>query len=475
MTNDKKIRIFYILSALGMVIGMITIGLCLIGFNVEEYGNYNLFTTFTVQLGILSFGYQDGMLINYRKKQYHEVLPTLKRDIKFGFIFQTIILLLCVLVAFILPGLHIMQGSSLAMLFYAMLNFYPITLLNNIRNALSATGRFNVVGYIDFFTKVYLFFSALLVVIFKFNVTFYILIDLVIKLSLVAYLYFMIFKDAKGVSKEVDQKPLCSIKDNFRKGLWILLGNWAFILVFSLDRNMLQNHPELIGIYSYAMFVISTIYQLLTPLKPVLITQVNEFMSKREVFFTTLRFTSILFIVSILYILIGEPIASWLVGLILNAKPALFANPDQILQGISISSLLVIMLPLYVCINIFFNALLIIKNQRQYAIVEITNAILSVIVYVSFITIFKDNILMGVVYGSITNYFVSFIYNSIYLSGVSNSIKLFAIEAIAMIICFIMTMSGNYIFKTIGVILMVLQVLIVNNKLKAIRSEAGDE
>lgn len=302
MTNDKKIRIFYILSALGMVIGMITIGLCLIGFNVEEYGNYNLFTTFTVQLGILSFGYQDGMLINYRKKQYHEVLPTLKRDIKFGFIFQTIILILCVLVAFILPGLHIMRGDSLAMLFYAMLNFYPITLLNNIRNALSATGRFNVVGYIDFFTKVYLFFSALLVVIFKFNVTFYILIDLVIKLSLVAYLYFMIFKDAKGISKEVDQKPLCSIKDNFRKGLWILLGNWAFILVFSLDRNMLQNYPELIGIYSYAMFVISTIYQLLTPLKPVLITQVNEFMSKREVFFTTLRFTSILFIVSIIYI-----------------------------------------------------------------------------------------------------------------------------------------------------------------------------
>lgn len=161
--------------------------------------------------------------------------------------------------------------------------------------------------------------------------------------------------------------------------------------------------------------------------------------------------------------------------MILNAKPALFANPDQILQGISISSLLVIMLPLYVCINIFFNALLIIKNQRQYAIVEITNAIISVIVYVSFITIFKDNILMGVVYGSITNYFVSFIYNSIYLSGISNSIKLLAIEAIAMIICFIMTMSGNYVFKTIGVILMVLQVLIVNNKLKAIRSEAGDE
>lgn len=132
------------------------------------------------------------------------------------------------------------------------------------------------------------------------------------------------------------------------------------------------------------------------------------------------------------------------------------------------------MLPLYVCINIFFNALLIIKNQRQYAIVEITNAILSVIVYVSFITIFKDNILMGVVYGSITNYFVSFIYNSIYLSGISNSIKLFAIEAIAMIICFVLTMSGNYIFKTIGVILMVLQVLIVNKKLKAIRSETED-
>lgn len=127
------------------------------------------------------------------------------------------------------------------------------------------------------------------------------------------------------------------------------------------------------------------------------------------------------------------------------------------------------------CINIFFNALLIIKNQRQYAIVEITNAILSVIVYVSFVTIFKDNILMGVVYGSIANYFVSFIYNSIYLSGISYAIKLFVIEAIAMIIGFVMTMSGNYLLKTVGVILMVLQVLIVNNKLKAIRSEEGDK
>lgn len=469
MTNDKKIRIFYILSLLGMVIGMITIGLCLIGFNVEEYGNYNLFTTFTIQLGILSFGYQDGMLINYRKKQYQEVLPTLKRDIKFGFFFQTIILILCVLVAFILPGLHIMRGNSLVMLFYAMLNFYPITLLGNIRNALSATGRFNVVGYIDFFTKVYLFFSALLVVIFKFNVTFYILIDLVIKLLLVLYLYFMIFKDAKQVSKEVDQKPLCSIKDNFKKGLWILLGNWAFILVFSLDRNMLQNHPELIGIYSYAMFVISTIYQLLTPLKPVLITQVNEFMSKREVFFTTLRFTSILFAISLLYVLIGLHIANRLLSFILNLKPGIIANPEQVFEGLSISALLVSMLPLYVCINIFFNALLVIKNQVKYAMVEISNAILSVIVYVSFITIFKDNILMGVVYGSITNYFVSFLYNSIYLSGSVNTIKLLVIEGASLIFVLLSVMFNNPIFTTLGIIMTIGLFIYASKKVKLLR------
>lgn len=469
MTNDKKIRIFYILSALGMVIGMITIGLCLIGFNVEEYGNYNLFTTFTVQLGILSFGYQDGMLINYRKKQYHEVLPTLKRDIKFGFIFQTIILILCIVVIYLLQLANIMQGSSFVMLFYAMLSFYPITLLGNIRNALSAVGRFNIVGYIDFFAKFYLFVSALLVVIFKLDVTFYIMIDIVFKLLLVIVLYIMIFKDAHHVQLDGSDKPICSIKDNFKKGLWILLGNWAFVLVFSLDRNMLQNHPELIGIYSYAMFVISTIYQLLTPLKPVLISQINEFMSKREVFLITLRFTSILFAISLLYVLIGLPIANWLLSFILNLKPGIIANPEQVFEGLSISALLVSMLPLYICINIFFNALLVIKNQVKYAMVEISNVVLSIVVYTIFVSVFKQQILLGVIFGSITNYFISFLYNSIYLSGCVNTIKLLVIEGVSLIFVLLSVKFNNPIFTILEIIMTIGLFIYASKKVKLLR------
>ncbi len=458
MSNSKKIQLFYKLSIIGMVIGFITVGLCLVGFSATEYGNFNLYSAFCTQLGILSFGFQDGMLINYRKKQYDDMLPTLLRDLKFGFLFQTIILIISII---IIPACMIFSKSvasdTLIMMILAIISFYPITLLGNIRNAFSALGQFDIIGYVDFALKIDLLIGILLVVFCNFDVIFYIFVDIFAKLIVVIYLYYRIYKDYKKLCPQL-QKPQASFKisDNFKKGMWILLGNWAFILIFSLDRNMLSNHAELVGIYSYAMFVISTIIQLILPLKSVIISQINEHTSKDNVYLMSKKLVYLITIIAILYIVFGQNIAIFLVNHLSNYLPGVLQNGTDIIEGLELSGFLLVILPVYICVNVLFSSLLTVKNQKLYALVETLNVIVTYIIYVSCVALMPQNVLYAVSIGTILNYFYTFLFQGLFLMGYKNIFKMFIITGIIAISCL-----GCIIFKQIYLLLILLVVICI--------------
>ena len=132
MDTQKRIRIFYILSVIGIVIGFATSAIALVSFNASQYGEYNLYMNYIIQLGVLSFGFQDGMLINYRKREYTDMLPTLKRDLNFGFIFQAVVLIFSILLVPIFFKTEL-GSSQFIILTLSIISFFPVTLLGNIR------------------------------------------------------------------------------------------------------------------------------------------------------------------------------------------------------------------------------------------------------------------------------------------------------------------------------------------------------
>lgn len=424
MTIEKKIRIFYILSTIGMIIGMFSSALMLVGFTDTDYGIFNLYLAFFTQLGILSFGFQDGMLINYRKQEYFDILPTLVRDLKFGLIFQIIVLVLSFIIPIIMFLNHNTNSSIMAM-FLAVLVIFPNSLLGNIRNAYSSLGKFDIIGYFDFFTKIYLFVGLFLVIIFKLNIFLYIAIDIIFKSLIVLFLYIKIFSDYKklNINKSNYQYPF-SIKNNFKKGLLILIGNWAFVLVFSIDKSMLANHAALLGIYSYAMFFFSTIQQLIVPLKSVIISQIDEKIGDKEIFIKALYLLIVISVIAFIYIIIGEPILSYILNFVVMHFPNLIASADALSQGLQCSSLLTIALPAYICVNIFFMSILTTKNQKQYAYFGTINAIISIIIYIGAIHLIKDNILLAVMIGTIINYLISFLLSAFTTTNLGYTLKL---------------------------------------------------
>lgn len=437
MTNEKKIRIFYILSIIGMVIGMITTGLCLVGFTNQQYGTYNLYFAFLTQLGVLSFGFQDGMLINYRQRDYKQSLSMLVRDLKFGAIFQIGVLILSLL---IIPPLMQLIGhsdmTSIFVMILACVSFFPSTLLGNVRNGLSALGRFDIVGYFDFFIKVYLFLAILLVCFFKVDVIGYILIDIVLKFVLVIYLHYKIFKEAKEQAIDLTVEPSSfSIKDNFKKGLLVLIGNWGYVLVFTVDKTALSNHTALLGIYSYAIFIITTICQLFLPMKSVVITQVNEHLNFDQIYYMGKKLLLCVCCISLLYLSIGEPLLTFLITFIVNHFPGLLASGNDIIKGVSYSSLITTVLPLYICIHLYFTSFLVIKSQGKYALYGMINAVGSILIYGICVKLFSADILMAVIIGTIINYLFTFVFSGFILTGIKNAIKLFVLATVFIIGC----------------------------------------
>ena len=126
MTQSDKIRLFYILSIAGAVIGFLTSFLLLGKLSTDDYGIYTIYITFVSQLGILSFGFQDGMLINYRKKEHDKVLPLLYRDIKFGYLFQMIILIITIiLIPITMKYLFNLPNENIVILILAIISIFP--------------------------------------------------------------------------------------------------------------------------------------------------------------------------------------------------------------------------------------------------------------------------------------------------------------------------------------------------------------
>lgn len=457
MDTNKRIRIFYILSIVGIVIGFLISGLALISFTSSQYGEYNLYLNYMIQLGVLSFGFQDGMLINYRKKKYEDMLPTLKRDLNFGFVFQTIVLILSLV---LIPMIFKVDQNSnqYIILILSILSFYPATLMGNIRNSFSALGKFDIIGYFDFFTKIYMLGGIIVVTCFDLNVIIYMIIDIVFKCLIVIVLYIKIYYDYKKLDiKEEKEVSSFSIKDNFKKGLLVLLGNWAYVLVFSLDKTFLQDNTSLLGIYSYSLFVLTTLYQMFIPIKSVIVSMINEKLSSRELFNISFKVTTLIFSVVLLYLWIGEPIILSIVDSVGQSVPGIVDKLSDIVEGIKLSDLITIGMPFYIVVHLIFMSLLLVKDQKKFAVYGFINAAITFIIYYVFVRMLNISPLVGVCLATVMNYLVTYLFNGLLVIGLKEGIKLVLISIAMVILCFVLvTLKNNFLYALVVIPLVVL-------------------
>lgn len=443
MDTQKRIRIFYILSMIGIVIGFATSAIALVSISASQYGEYNLYMNYIIQLGVLSFGFQDGMLINYRKREYTNMLPTLKRDLNFGFIFQAVVLIFSIILVPIFFKTEL-GSSQFIILTLSIISFFPVTLLGNIRNAFSALGKFDIIGYFDFLTKIYMLIGIIIVSIFHLNIILFMIIDIIFKFVIVGWLYIKIYHDYNKLNiKEKNTTSNFSIIDNFKKGLFILLGNWSYVLVFSLDKTFLHENTSFLGIYSYSLFVLTTLNQLFIPIKSVIVSMINENKKGKEIFNIATQITMLVFSVVVLYLWIGEPLILYLLGVVGQKIPGIVDKIEAITQGIELSSIITIGMPFYIVVHLLFMSLLLVKDQRKFAFYGIINAIITLFIYFICVNTIKSSPLYAVSIATVINYLITYLFTGTIVIGIKDGFKLIVFSIFLMIISLFLIQFNN--------------------------------
>ncbi len=219
--------------------------------SIDNYAKYKTYTLLISYLGLLHFGYPDGLYIKYGGKKYSEISKEKRLSEFCTFLLLELVVFFVLLLIFIFTKNISILLVSLT-LFPYMISTYYKTLYQGV-------------GYFERYTKIihfysisYLIFNIVLVFLVKSdNYIFYCLSTLFAHfISSITCLFFL-FKEKDAISLNIDFRNYKIIK----VGFFVLLGNFALMLFFGIDRwcvkIFLNSHD--FAYYSFAVNLLNII------------------------------------------------------------------------------------------------------------------------------------------------------------------------------------------------------------------------
>lgn len=259
MSLKRDITKVFCSNSINLLIGIVTVFLVPAFLSLNQYANLKLFTLYTSYIGILHFGFIDGLYIKYGGKKEEELDKVLlKEEHKFLFLFQLVITIIFLLLGGILRD-YILITFSLAIIPINMQTFF-----NFLYQALREFSKYS---------KIVIITSNLLLITNLFNI--YILKinsfwPFIIGTLLVYYIVFLgleinFFKKFK---KQVTFKDGRNILNNFRVGIFIMLGNLSFVFFYSIDRWFVKFifSLNIFAFYSFAISMMTVLNTLISSL-----------------------------------------------------------------------------------------------------------------------------------------------------------------------------------------------------------------
>ena len=229
---------------------------------VTEYGYYKTFTLYSSYIGVLHFGFIDGIYLKYAGKSYNDLNKEKFRTYTiFLFVLEFIITLILIVISF---------------LFYST-NYFLIILFVGI-NVLAT----NVTTYFEFISQITMKFNRItlrnvikctlniisviiLYILYKFNnVTIYnyvyVLIILIIQFSLALW-YLISYREIVFGKRNSFFSEMQNIKSFFKVGLPLMLTNIISQLIFVVDQQFVNVafDMETYSVYAFAYNMISII------------------------------------------------------------------------------------------------------------------------------------------------------------------------------------------------------------------------
>ena len=234
--------------------------------SVQDYGYWQFFLLYGGYVGILHFGFLDGVLVRWAGKQLDEIGSELNTAFKFLVIEQVVVLVpLAVIISFVVPlptqwiilivivySLILLVSTLFTIVMQATRHFKLLTVLNVAR------------GLLFLLLVILLFFLG------HFSYQIIILVHLVVYALILG---FFIFYFRRYVFSNFSLAGCFSYaKTQISMGFFILVGNLMSILILSVDRLTISSSLpiEQFAFYAFALSIVNICYAFIRAISDVL-------------------------------------------------------------------------------------------------------------------------------------------------------------------------------------------------------------
>lgn len=243
--KNSILRIFsanFLTMVSGILIGFVVPAVL----SVDSYAYLKTYTFYLSYIGLLHFGFIDGMYIKYGGKELESLdNREFKLEHRIFIIIQFIITLFFIGIAYIYKDIII---------FLFALSIIPVNTIAFFRLFYQAVGEFKKYANISYvYTLIYLIANILLAVVFKSkNYIEYCITSILANVVVFLYLEYKFFKVFNRIKVKYDKK----VWNNIKIGFFILLGNLSVVMFYAIDRWFIKFFYT-INDFAYYSFAIS--------------------------------------------------------------------------------------------------------------------------------------------------------------------------------------------------------------------------
>ncbi len=244
----KGVTIVFIANMINMFFSVISSFILPKYLSIESYGYFKVFQLYVNYLGIAHLGFVDGIYLKYggkeiRKLDFNEIVSSAAtiRNL------QIIITIIALFVGIII-------NNPLAI--FLALSCVPVNMISFYKNLYQATGEFKDYGAIISIQPIIIFISNMLL-LFILRTDNYILYILVVIISNL-FLYVLLEYKSKQLFEQLKifTFNINLLIDNIKSGICLTIGNFASIMITSIDRWFIQILMSMSD-FSYYSFAVS--------------------------------------------------------------------------------------------------------------------------------------------------------------------------------------------------------------------------
>lgn len=212
----------------------------------DQYATFMTYGLFISFIGLFPLGFIDGMYINYGGKDERDINKSIfKFEHRFLFLFQLLITVVFLIISVFLQN---------RVVFYFSLTILPFALIGFFKLFYQAVGNFSKFSFISILNTLLMFVFNMVLVFSKIKkAEIFIAANVIsyyITFIYIEYIHHLTYKKVKI------EKDYTLIKNNFKIGIPILVGNLSLVLFYSIDRWIVKFVLD-VASFAYYSFAIS--------------------------------------------------------------------------------------------------------------------------------------------------------------------------------------------------------------------------